>query len=137
MFKTFYVFKWIITINYLCYLFFYSSTTHHSFYSLYYSILGDAIAHTAGVSSEPEYFDYEFSKGREDLILVMASDGLWEFMSDQEVMDIASNTTEPRFAVDRLISESNERWMKEEQVIDDTTVCVAFLGSFQMGTGGK
>ena len=63
----------------------------------------------------------------------MASDGLWEFMSDQEVMDIAVTTTEPRFAVDRLISESNERWMREEQVIDDTTVCVAFLGSFQAG----
>lgn len=95
--------------------------------------LGDAVAHSAGVSSEPEFYDYEFSQGREDLILVMASDGLWEFMSDQEVMDIAVETTEPRFAVDRLISESNERWMKEEQVIDDTTVCVAFLGSFQTG----
>lgn len=96
--------------------------------------LGDAVAHTAGVSSEPEFFDYEFNKDREDLILVMASDGLWEFMSNQEVMDIAFNTTEPRFAVDRLISESNERWMREEQVIDDTTVCVAFLGNFQTGS---
>ena len=121
--------------------------------------LGDAIAHTAGVSSEPEFFEYEFNRGREDLILVTASDGLWEFMSDQEVrfrlhaclrfclhacmrvclrapcppcgcvrvlqacltflllsflcavqvIDIAGATTEPRFAVDRLISESNER----------------------------
>eukprot|EP01039_Chlorochromonas_danica_P008557 gene8557-9430_t len=93
--------------------------------------LGDAVAHTAGVSSEPEFTEYEFNQGREDLILVMASDGLWEFMSDQEVMEIAFQTTEPRFAVDRLISESNERWMREEQVIDDTTVCVAFLGNFQ------
>jgi serine/threonine protein phosphatase PrpC len=39
--------------------------------------LGDAIAHTAGVSSDPEFFEYEFNKGREDLVLVMASDGLW------------------------------------------------------------
>jgi len=99
--------------------------------------LGDAVAHTAGVSSEPEFFEYEFNRGREDLILVTASDGLWEFMSDQEVIDIAGATTEPRFAVDRLISESNERWMREEQVIDDTTVCVAFLGSFQQGAPGK
>ena len=63
--------------------------------------------------------------------MVLASDGLWEFMSDQEVMYIAIKTTEPRFAVDQLISESNERWMKEEQVIDDTTVCVAFLSNFK------
>jgi len=93
--------------------------------------LGDVVAHSAGVSSEPDFVEYEFNPDREDLILVMASDGLWEFMSNQEVMDIAYNTTEPRFAVDRLISESNERWMREEQVIDDTTVCVAFLGNFQ------
>ena len=92
--------------------------------------LCDAVAHSAGVSSTPEFFEYDFNPNREDLILVMASDGLWEFMSDQEVMDIARATTEPRFAVDRLISESNERWMREEQVIDDTTVCVAFLGDF-------
>ena len=27
----------------------------------------------------------------------------------------------------KLIEEANARWMKEEQVIDDTTVCVVFL----------
>jgi len=95
--------------------------------------LGDAVAHTAGCSSEPECFEYEFNANREDLILVMASDGLWEFMSDQEVIDIAASTLEPRFAVDRLISEANDRWMREEQVVDDTTVCVAFLGTFPQG----
>ncbi|CAK9251403.1 unnamed protein product, partial [Sphagnum jensenii] len=51
--------------------------------------LGDAVAHSAGVSSEPEFFEHEFNQNnREDLVLVMASDGLWEFMSDQEVMEI-------------------------------------------------
>lgn len=100
--------------------------------------LGDAVAHSAGVSSEPEFVEYSFNPdNREDVILVMASDGLWEFMSNQEVMDIAASTTEPRFAVDRLISESNERWMREEQVIDDTTVCVAFLGNFQLNNGAS
>merc|ERR1712000_372708 len=64
--------------------------------------LCDAVAHSAGVSSEPEFVEYEFSQGREDLILVLASDGLWEFMSDQEVMDIAVGTTEPRYAVDKV-----------------------------------
>jgi hypothetical protein len=38
--------------------------------------LGDAVAHTAGVSSEPDFVVYDFNPdGREDLILVMASDG--------------------------------------------------------------
>lgn len=96
--------------------------------------IGDAVAHTAGVSSEIEFSEYQFNTNkRDDLLVVVASDGLWEFMSDQEVVDIASATTEPRFAVDKLISEANERWMREEQVIDDTTVCVAFLGAFNAG----
>eukprot|EP01041_Mallomonas_annulata_P008978 gene8978-18578_t len=96
--------------------------------------LCDAVAHTAGVSSDIEFFEMNFNEtGREDLVLIMASDGLWEFMSDQEVVDIAVATTEPRYAVDKLISEANERWMREEQVIDDTTVCVAFLGNFNAG----
>jgi len=96
--------------------------------------LCDAVAHTAGVSSQIEFFEYNFNEsGREDLVLIMASDGLWEFMSDQEVVDMAVETTEPRYAVDKLISEANARWMREEQVIDDTTVCVAFLGSFMLG----
>lgn len=90
-----------------------------------------AVEYDDGVSSEPDFVEYEFNPdGREDLILILASDGLWEFMSDQEVMEMALQTTEPRYAVDKLISEANERWMVEEQVIDDTTVCVAFLGGF-------
>lgn len=99
--------------------------------------LGDVVAHTAGVSSTPEFFVYDFNDSKEDLIMVIASDGLWEFMTDQEVMDLAFKTSEPRFAVDKLISEANERWMKEEQVIDDTTVCVAFLGQFKGGSDKK
>lgn len=95
--------------------------------------IADVVAHTAGVSSECEFTEYDFNPDhREDLVMVMASDGLWEFMSDQEVMDMVVTCTEPRYAVDKLISESSERWMKEEQVVDDTTVCVVFLNQFMM-----
>jgi len=91
--------------------------------------LGDVVAHTAGVISEPEIFERTIDP-ETDCCLVLATDGLWEFMSDQEVIDIVSLCNEPRLAVDNLINEANRRWMKEEQVIDDTTVCVAFLGNW-------
>jgi len=101
--------------------------------------LGDGVAHKAGVISEPDFTEYHFqdSESHEDLILVIASDGLWEFMSNQEVIDITANTDEPRYAVDRLIKEAHERWMNEEQVVDDTTVCVAFLGAFKTNSPKK
>ena len=34
---------------------------------------------------------------------------------------------EPKKAVDMLVAEAGARWMKEEQVIDDTTIIVAYL----------
>ena len=42
----------------------------------------------------------------------------------------------PQGAVDELIEESRVRWMKEEQVVDDTTICIAFLDVPQPGQGG-
>ncbi|KAF0720209.1 Aste57867_478 [Aphanomyces stellatus] len=87
--------------------------------------LGDAVAHTAGVSSEPEFFVHTLDPN--DRCLVIATDGLWEFMSDDEVIKMIAPHTDPKQAVDVLILEANRRWMKEEQVIDDTTVIVAFV----------
>lgn len=89
--------------------------------------LGDSVAHTAGVISEPELFNYKLQDN--DKIMVIASDGLWEFMTNQEVIDmiVASGAKEPRKAVEMLVSEASARWMKEEAVIDDTTIIVAYL----------
>jgi|ERR1711865_25391 len=132
--------------------------------------LGDTVAHSAGVISDPEYTTYQMGTGTgtgveipygsggkimpydlskecyaaaqgegshtsgwsQDCYLVIASDGLWEFMSDQEVIEIIGNMdtgkpTDCKATVDALIVEANERWMKEEQVIDDTTVIVAYI----------
>ena len=46
--------------------------------------LGDKVAHSAGVSSEPEIFELKLVKG-DHLFLVSATDGLWEFITSQEV----------------------------------------------------
>jgi len=89
--------------------------------------LGDTVAHAAGVSSEPEFYEHVFLK--DDKYLVLATDGLWEFMEDQEVMDYCKKNDDPRKSVDELIVEAKARWMKEEQVVDDTTVIVCHLGA--------
>lgn len=89
--------------------------------------LGDVVAHSAGVISEPEVFHVDIRP--EDKIAVVASDGLWEFMSNQEVIDmiVATGMADPRKAVDVLVEEANARWMREEQVVDDTTIIIAYL----------
>merc|ERR1719231_1935879 len=114
--------------------------------------LGDSVAHSCGVISTPEYTTYKIGTGTGSLVqdgaitdvtlpeweadryLVIASDGLWEFMTDQEVIDICASQTDARRTVDLLIMEANGRWMKEEQVIDDTTVIVATVGPADHGS---
>uniref|UniRef100_A0A6U1RBM7 PPM-type phosphatase domain-containing protein n=1 Tax=Cyclophora tenuis TaxID=216820 RepID=A0A6U1RBM7_CYCTE len=92
--------------------------------------LGDAVAHTAGVISEPEFTERELNP-KTDRFLVVATDGLWEFVDNQETVDITVSQNGPTEAVDVLVKESSMRWMREEQVIDDTTIIVANLFNFK------
>eukprot|EP00536_Pseudo-nitzschia_multiseries_P010730 jgi/Psemu1/326145/estExt_fgenesh1_pg.C_3370008 len=88
--------------------------------------LGDVVAHTAGVISEPEFTEFELDP-ESDKFLVVATDGLWEFITNQETVDYVDAQAGPAQAVDILVTEAGTRWMSEEQVIDDTTVIVANL----------
>jgi serine/threonine protein phosphatase PrpC len=87
--------------------------------------LGDTVAHTVGVVSEPEMHAVQLVPS--DKILLWASDGLWEFVSNEEALEIARKAGDPRKAVDALVAEAQARWMAKEQVIDDTTIICAFL----------
>ena len=71
----------------------------------------------------------------EHLFLVSATDGLWEFISSQEVADIVVQHSASDEVVSELIKEAKKRWLQEEEVIDDTTVCVAYVGEWRGGRG--
>lgn len=92
--------------------------------------LGDSVAHTAGVSSEPEFTERELDPAT-DKFIVVATDGLWEFVSNRETVEMVHTTTTPTSSVEVLVKEANNRWMAEEQVIDDTTVITAFLFDYK------
>jgi len=92
--------------------------------------LGDAVAHTAGVISDPEFTERELNPAT-DRFLVIATDGLWEFVDNNETIDMAESQEGPTEGVDTLVKESNIRWMREEGVIDDTTIIVANLFNYK------
>lgn len=48
--------------------------------------LGDQVAHSVGVSSSPE--TTEFILDIDDRFMIIATDGVWEFLTNQEVVDI-------------------------------------------------
>ena len=70
---------------------------------------GDALAHTVGCSSIPEQFNYKIHN--EDKILVIASDGIWEFLSNTDVASIVFPyyyDNNPEGAAEKLIKKSYE-----------------------------
>lgn len=92
--------------------------------------LGDVVAHSAGVVSDPEFTEYELNPST-DRFLVVATDGLWEFVDNQETVELVDAQAGPTDAVDVLVTEAATRWMHEEQVIDDTTIVVANLFNYK------
>ncbi|KAG1662755.1 hypothetical protein FOA52_006780 [Chlamydomonas sp. UWO 241] len=89
--------------------------------------LGDAVAHSVGVSSEPQHSVTELNETHKFMIL--ASDGVWEFVSSQEAVDIIASHDNIEDACRSLVEEAHQRWLVEEDgVVDDiTAVVVRFL----------
>ena len=89
---------------------------------------GDRVAAAVGVMSEPEIKEFDFDEN--DKYMIIASDGIWEFISSQECIDIIQKYYENndlKGCCDYLYQESSKRWLKEEEVIDDTTLILVFF----------
>ena len=89
---------------------------------------GDEIAHQIGVICEPEIIEYELNE--EDKFIILASDGLWEVMTNQECIDIVKDfyiNENYKGAIKHLYQESCKRWLDENDVIDDITLIIVFF----------
>ena len=87
--------------------------------------LGDTVGEDLGVTAEPEIITKDVTKG--DEILVIASDGIFEFLTNQAVIDICSECNDPLHACTRLLEESYKKWLHYELRTDDITCIVLFL----------
>lgn len=99
--------------------------------------IGDSVSHTVGVTHIPEIFSHKIQE--EDEFLVLGSDGVWEFVENDEALAIVEKTkANLSQAADHLIVESTRRWRIHEEVIDDiTTVIVSGLGKEMMAARNK
>ena len=89
---------------------------------------GDRVAATVGVISEPEIKEWEFMD--EDKFMIIASDGVWEFISSKECVNFIGRFYE-QGDIDSccqfLYQESKKRWLCEEEVVDDITMIIVFF----------
>ena len=90
--------------------------------------IGDFMATKIGVIPEPICLEYTIDKDTK--FIIIASDGIWEFLSNKKVAHIALKYYENKDsdgACKALIKEATERWNKEDIVVDDITVIVIFF----------
>ena len=89
---------------------------------------GDRVAAIAGTICVPEIKEYAFHEG--DKFVIIASDGIWEFISSEECINIVGKFYENNDVVqccEYLYNESRKRWIKEEEVVDDITMLLVFF----------
>lgn len=76
-----------------------------------------------GVISDPDVCQYDLTP--EDEFLVLASDGVWEFLTNEQAVQIVSACSNPETASKKLVDKAHGRWIAEEAgVIDDISVVV-------------
>jgi serine/threonine protein phosphatase PrpC len=113
--------------------------------------IGDSIAKKFGVTYEPDLFEYKLIP--QDKIIIIATDGLWHVINNEEAISICAKYFEekmkPDDACEELINVARERWKnisgsnynmcfdpntevtsgnrKKSKEIDDITCIVIFL----------
>lgn len=87
--------------------------------------IGDSVAESIGVTAEPELLRKELTV--EDQFVVLASDGVWEFLTNQSVADMILKFTDPLDACRAVVAESYRLWLQYEVRTDDITIILAFI----------
>jgi len=90
--------------------------------------IGDFIASKLGVIPEPKFLEEKIDKDTK--FIVVASDGVWEFLDNETVKNMVMpyyEKKDPIGACKELIKKSTEFWNQEDIVVDDITCIVVFF----------
>lgn len=90
--------------------------------------IGDKASRKIGLISTPEVVERKL--GSNDKFLIIASDGLWEFISSQEAVEIVANVWgqgKSEICCEKLLKSAIFQWNSKSMSVDDITVIVVFL----------
>ena len=89
---------------------------------------GDRIASEIGVVSKPEIMEWYLTK--EDKFIIIASDGIWEYMTSNEVVDLLKDfylKDELQLAAEKLVLIASNRWKRNEGIVDDISLILIYF----------
>ena len=92
--------------------------------------IGDGQAKTLGVLAEPDIFEYTLNEG--DKFIICASDGIWEYLSNDDAMNIVKEVYEregkAEEACEVLVRKASLEWQNENsKTMDDISCAILFL----------
>lgn len=90
--------------------------------------LGDHVAEMVGVFAEPELLTWKLSK--KDEFMVIASDGVFEFLTSQSVVDAIEKFKNPLEAAKHVVSEAYRLWLTYDDRTDDITIIIVLFDQF-------
>ena len=84
--------------------------------------IGDRLAEPLGVFAVPEITTTELNENSR--FAVIASDGVWEFMPSQAVVDMVTKYKDPADACERFVRQSYDLWLTYDERTDDITCII-------------
>ncbi|XP_051127857.1 probable protein phosphatase 2C 35 [Andrographis paniculata] len=87
--------------------------------------VGDSTAEKIGVVADPEVSTVQLSSCHP--FFVVASDGVFEFLSSQTVVDMVNKFADPRDACIAIAAESYKLWLENENRTDDITIIIVHM----------
>ena len=90
--------------------------------------IGDMDAKTVGVIPNPQFIEYTLNS--KSKYMLVCSDGIFEFISNEEVMNIANTfySKNDIFGLCKTLTDkSTELWLKDDNYVDDITVVAVFF----------
>lgn len=96
--------------------------------------VGDSTAESIGVVAVPEVSTVHLTTHHP--FFVVASDGVFEFLSSQTVVDMVNRCADPRDASSAIAGESYKLWLDHENRTDDITIIIVHIKALSNSGGG-
>lgn len=90
--------------------------------------IGDNVAEQCGVYAEPEILVWKLNP--KDKFAVIASDGVFEFLTSQSVVDAIAKFPNPLDAAKHVVSEAYRLWLTYDDRTDDITIIILCFDGF-------
>lgn len=87
--------------------------------------IGDSVAENLGIFAEPELMIRVLRPS--DRVVIVASDGVFEFLTMKQCVEIAMLYDDPQHAARALVGEAYKMWITRELRSDDITIVVAYV----------